>query len=183
MSPLVIPFWDCPPADACLLGVDFLDRIARQSRRAGFGEVIVRPGPDAIRKLPERFLIVFPNLLLSDRGWKRLHSLEADCDTLTALSTSDSIALIRSKDADLIRAAFAASRNYQELLARLRSRLRSDTWAWQVRIRLFLKANAIERTSKGGCCAASSRILKASCPDISNAGFPLRSPEGWQRRE
>jgi phosphatidylglycerophosphate synthase len=127
MSPLVIPFWDsCPSADTWLLGVDFLDRIARQSRRAGFGEVIVRPGSDDIRKLPERFLIVFPNLLLSDRGWKRLHSLEADCDTLTALSTSDSIALIRSKDADLIRAAFAASRNYPELLSRLRSRLRSD---------------------------------------------------------
>jgi phosphatidylglycerophosphate synthase len=126
MSPLVIPFWDsCPSADTRLLGVEFLDRIARQSRRAGFGEVILRPGSDDIRKLPERFLIVFPNLLLSDRAWKRLHSLEAECDTVTALSTSDSIALIRSKDANLIRAAFAASRDYPELLRRLRSRLRS----------------------------------------------------------
>jgi hypothetical protein len=74
---LIIPFWSsCPSPDLRLLGVEFEDRIVLQSRKSGFKKFLLQPGPDEIEQLPEQFLVLFPNLLLSDGAWKRLNTLE-----------------------------------------------------------------------------------------------------------
>jgi hypothetical protein len=70
---LIIPFWNaCPSAHVRLLGLDFEDRLALQAQKLGFKQVITRLRPREAAQLTESFLVLFPDVLLSDAGWKRL---------------------------------------------------------------------------------------------------------------
>ncbi|HEY5777847.1 MAG TPA: hypothetical protein VIT00_03870, partial [Terrimicrobiaceae bacterium] len=110
---LLIPFWNsCPAPNDRLLGVDFHDRIALQSRRSGFKKILTRLGPDEVQDLPEQFLLLSPDLLLSDAAWKRLMALEPERETLTTAEETDSFALVRCADAKFLRQAFQESDSY-----------------------------------------------------------------------
>jgi phosphatidylglycerophosphate synthase len=122
---LIIPFWkSCPSPHLRSLGVEFEDRILLQSRKSGFKKFLLHPGPDEIERLPEQFLVLLPNLLLSDGAWKRLNTLEVASDTLTMARQTDSLALVCCKDAGFVAGAFRESGSWSELLARLRARLK-----------------------------------------------------------
>jgi phosphatidylglycerophosphate synthase len=125
INTLVIPFWkSCPSPGLRLLGIKFKDRIALQSRRSGFESLVLPREPGGIEQLPEEFLIFFPNLLLTDSGWKQLNALEPASDTLTMISGTDSFALVRCRDADFIAGAFQKSDSYSDLLDNLGARLK-----------------------------------------------------------
>jgi phosphatidylglycerophosphate synthase len=124
---LIIPFWrSCPSPDLRLLGVEFEDRIVLQSRQSGFKKFLLQPGPDEIEQLPEQFLVLFPNLLLSDGAWKRLNTLELASDAMTMARETDSLALICCKNAGFVAGAFRESDSYSGLLAKLRARLKCE---------------------------------------------------------
>jgi phosphatidylglycerophosphate synthase len=124
---LIIPFWkSCPSPHLGLLGVEFGDRVVLQSRRSGFKKFLLHLAPDEIEEVPEQFLVILPNLLLSDGAWKRLNTLEVACDTLTMARETDSLALVRCEDAEFVADAFRESGSYSELLARLRARLKCE---------------------------------------------------------
>jgi phosphatidylglycerophosphate synthase len=124
---LIIPFWQsCPSPRLRLLGVEFERRITLQARKSGFKKLLFRPAPDEIEQLPEQFLVLFPNLLMSDDAWKRLNALEAGCDTMTMARETDSFALVRCKDAGFATGALRESASYFELLASFRARLKRE---------------------------------------------------------
>jgi phosphatidylglycerophosphate synthase len=128
---LIIPFWKSSPSPRFrLLGVEFEDRIVLPSRKSGFKKFLLRPGPGEIEQLPEQFLILLPNLLLSDGAWKRLRMLEVACDTLTMPGETDSLGLIRCKNAEVVAGAFRESGSYSELLAKLRARLKCEFFSF-----------------------------------------------------
>jgi phosphatidylglycerophosphate synthase len=106
--------------------MEFKDRIVLQSHRSGFKNLVLLPEPGVIVRLPETFLLFFPNLLLTESGWKQLKALEPAADTLTAISGTDSFALVRCKDAKFISEAFEKSRSRDDLLAKLGARLKRE---------------------------------------------------------
>ena len=125
---LIVPFWNsCPSPHFRLLGVEFADRILFPSRRSGFKNFLLRPGPDEVDPLPEQFLILYPDLLLSDGAWHQLRMLEVACDTLTIPRETDSLSLVRCKDAETVASAFRESGTYPELMAKLRARLKCES--------------------------------------------------------
>ena len=127
---LLIPFWDsCPASHLRLLGLDFEDRIALQSHKLGFKRILTRIGPGEIRELPEQFLVFFPNVLLSDRAWERLKSLEPAGETLTMSDETDSFAVVRCRDTEFISRAFEESESYPMFLNRLKARLQCEVVA------------------------------------------------------
>ena len=124
---LIIAFWkSCPSPHLRLLGMEFEERIVLQSRQSGFKKLLLHPGPDVVEQLPEQFLLLRPNLLLSDGAWKRLNLLEVACDTLTMARETDSLALVCCKDAEFVAGAFRDSGTYLELQAKLRARLKCE---------------------------------------------------------
>jgi len=124
---LIIPYWEsCPPSHLRLLGMEFKDRIVLQSRKSGFKKFVFRPGPGEIQQLSEQFLILFPNLLLSDDVWKRLNALEPECETLTMSNETDSLAVVRCKDAAFVSRVFRESSSYSVLLFKLNARLKRE---------------------------------------------------------
>jgi 1L-myo-inositol 1-phosphate cytidylyltransferase / CDP-L-myo-inositol myo-inositolphosphotransferase len=121
---LVIPFWSASPsAHVRLLGLDFEDRLALQAQRFGFTQIITRLRPGEASELPEAFLLLFPNVLLSDAGWKRLSALKPDPETLTLIDGVDSLAAVRCSDRGFLSSAFEACESYPALLATLKERL------------------------------------------------------------
>jgi phosphatidylglycerophosphate synthase len=124
---LIIPFWQsCPSPHLRLLGVEFEDRIKLQARKSGFRKFQFQRGSDGIEKPPEQFLLLFPNLLVSDEAWKRLNAVQAGCDTLTMAGETDSFAVVRCRDAGVFGSALRESDSYFELLASLRARLKPE---------------------------------------------------------
>jgi phosphatidylglycerophosphate synthase len=124
---LIIPYWEnCPSPNFRLLGVEFKDRIASQSRKAGFKKLLLYPGSDALEELPERFLILLPNLLLSDSAWKHLNRLNLRCDSLALAEEIDSVALVCCKDTKFVAGAFRECGSYSELVICLSARLRRE---------------------------------------------------------
>jgi phosphatidylglycerophosphate synthase len=124
---LIIPYWEnCPSPKLRLLGMEFKDRIVAQSRKAGFKKLLLYPGPNAFDELPERFLILLPNLLLSDSAWKHLNRLDLGCDSLTMVKEIDSLALVRCKDAEFVAGAFRGCATYSEFLTCLSARLKRE---------------------------------------------------------
>lgn len=121
---LIIPYWDsCPPSHLRLLGVNFEDRIVLQSRRSGFKKFLSRPESD---EMPEQFLVLLPNLLLSDGAWKRLNSLEPGSETLTMASETNSLAIVRCDDAAFLSRVFKQSDSYSVLLDKLSAHLKRE---------------------------------------------------------
>ena len=124
---LLIPFWDsCPASHLRLLGLDFEDRIALQCHSLGFKRILTRIGPGEIRELPEQFLVFFPNILLSDRAWERLKSLEPAGESLTMSDETDSFAVVRCGDTEFISRTFEESESYPALINRLKARLQRE---------------------------------------------------------
>jgi phosphatidylglycerophosphate synthase len=124
---LLIPYWDsCPDSHLRLLGVDFESRIVLQSARSGFKKFLFRPVADEIRELPERFVILLPNLLLSDGAWKKLSSLEPAPETLTIAGETNSLAVVRCQDPAFLLRVFQESTSYPDLLEHLGARLKRE---------------------------------------------------------
>jgi phosphatidylglycerophosphate synthase len=127
---LLIPFWDsCPASHLRLLGMDFEDRIALQCHKLGFKRILTRIAPGESRELPEQFLVFFPNILLSDRAWERLKSLEPPRETLTMSDETDSFGVVRCGDAEFISRAFEESESYPVFINRLKPRLQREVIA------------------------------------------------------
>ena len=121
---LIIPFWDaCPAAHVRLLGLDFEDRVALQAQKLGFKQIITRLSVGEASELPEAFLVLFPDVLLSDVGWQRLSALRPEPETLTMVDGMDSLAAVRCSDREFVSSAFDTSESYPSLLATLRARL------------------------------------------------------------
>jgi phosphatidylglycerophosphate synthase len=121
---LIIPFWSASPsAHARLLGLDFEDRVALQAQRFGFKQIITRVGPGEITELPEGFLVLFPDVLLSDAGWKRLSALQPEPETLTLIDGIDSLAAVRCSDRRFVSSTLETCESYPALLATLKGRL------------------------------------------------------------
>ena len=135
---LIIPFWNaCPSADARLLGLDFEDRVALQAQKLGFKQVITRLGPGEATQLPEVFLVLFPDVLLSDAAWKRLSALQPEPETLTLVNGLDSLAAVRCSDRQFLFSAFETCEKHRALLAKLKARLGckrislgEQDWVW-----------------------------------------------------
>ena len=124
---LLIPFWDtCPASHLRLLGVDFEDRIALQAHKLGFRRIVTRFRPEELRELPERFVIFFPNVLLSDQAWERLKCLEPGGETLTMPDATDSVAVVCCEDKEFLARAFQEAESYPELVTRLEGRLKRE---------------------------------------------------------
>ncbi len=124
---LLIPFWDtCPASHLRLLGVDFEDRIALQAHKLGFRRILTRFRPEELRELPERFVIFFPNVLLSDQTWERLQGLQPGCETLTTPDATDSVAVVCCEDREFLARAFQEAESYPELVTRLEERLKRE---------------------------------------------------------
>ncbi len=124
---LLIPFWSaCPSAHVRLLGIDFDDRIALQAQKLGFKQISTRLTPLELAELPEAFLLLFPNVLLTDTAWKRLRSLQPEGETLIMADGIDSLAIVRCSDRQFLSRAFQESESYPALVARLKARLRCE---------------------------------------------------------
>ena len=121
---LVIPFWGaCPSAHVRLLGLDFEDRVALQAQKLGFKQVITRLRLREAAELPEGFLVLFPDVLLSDAGWKRLSALQPEPETLTMVGGTDSLAAVRCSDRRFLSSTFETCESYPALVAKLKERL------------------------------------------------------------
>ena len=135
---LIIPFWNaCPSAHVRLLGLDFEDRVALQAEKLGFKQVITRLRPGGAAQVAEGFLVLFPDVLLSDAGWKRLSALQPELETLTIVDGIDSVAAVRCSDRQFLSSAFEESESYPDLVAKFKARLGSkcislgeQDWVW-----------------------------------------------------
>jgi phosphatidylglycerophosphate synthase len=124
---LVVPYWKaCPAPRLRLLGVEFEDRIVWQSRRAGFRNFLLQHEVNLGEQLPEQFLVLFPNLLLSDAAWKRLKEFVLAPDTVTIFKETESVSIIRCGDAKFLADAFRDALSYPELLTKLSARLKRE---------------------------------------------------------
>jgi 1L-myo-inositol 1-phosphate cytidylyltransferase / CDP-L-myo-inositol myo-inositolphosphotransferase len=135
---LIIPFWNaCPSAHVRLLGLDFEDRVALQAQKLGFKQVITRLRPGETAQLAEGFLVLFPDVLLSDAGWRRLSALQPEPETLIIVDGIDSVAAVRCCDRQFLSSAFEASESYPVLVAKFKAglgckciRLGEQDWVW-----------------------------------------------------
>ena len=135
---LIIPFWNaCPSAHVRLLGLDFEDRVALQAQKLGFKQVITRLRPGEAAQLGENFLVLFPDVLLSDAGWKRLSALQPEPETVTIVDGIDSVSAVRCSDRQFLSSAFEESESYPALVAKFKARLGSkcislgeQDWVW-----------------------------------------------------
>jgi phosphatidylglycerophosphate synthase len=117
---LIVPFWQaCPAPDLRLLGVKFKDRIVLPARKSGFENVAFRCGAEDVNRFPQEFLILRPNLLLSEAAWKQLHGLAPTPDSLTIARETNSVALLRCEDVRFLSEAFRSSCSFDELLKNL----------------------------------------------------------------
>ena len=124
---LVVPYWKvCPAPRLRLLGVEFEDRIVCQSRRAGFRNFVLQHEANVGEELSEQFLVLLPDILLSDAAWKRLKGFVLAPDTLTSIKETESVSLVRCGDAKFLADAFRNSPSYPELLAKLSARLKRE---------------------------------------------------------
>jgi phosphatidylglycerophosphate synthase len=135
---LIIPFWNaCPSAHVRLLGLDFEDRVALQAQKLGFKQIITRLRTGEATELPEAFLVLFPDVLLSDAGWKRLSAFRPDPETLTMVDGIDSLAAVRCTDREFLSSVFETSESYPSFVATLEARLGcqrihlgEQDWVW-----------------------------------------------------
>ncbi|HEY5812842.1 MAG TPA: CDP-alcohol phosphatidyltransferase family protein [Terrimicrobiaceae bacterium] len=122
---LLIPHWEgCPPSNLQVLGVSFGERIIQQARKAGFKKILQGP---KLSDVPSQFLILSPNILLSDAGWRRLNSLEPREQTLTVPSETNCLAIIRCQDTDFVSRTLEESDSYSILLTKLSAQLGRET--------------------------------------------------------
>jgi len=122
---LIVPFWNtCPSAHVRVLGLDFEDRVALQAQKLGFRQIITRLRTGNATELPETFLVLFPDVLLSDAGWKRLRALRPEPDTLTIVDGIESPVAVRCSDRQFLFSVFETSESYPSLLGTLKARLR-----------------------------------------------------------
>jgi phosphatidylglycerophosphate synthase len=123
---LVIPFWSASPsAHVRLLGLDFEDRLALQAQKFGFKQIITRVRPGGATELPESFLLLFPDVLFSEAGWKRLSALQPEPETLTLVVGIDSVAAVRCSDRRFLSSTLEVCESYPTLLGILKGRLGS----------------------------------------------------------
>ena len=135
---LIIPFWNaCPAAHVRLLGLDFEDRVALQAQKLGFKQIITRLQPGEATQLAEAFLVLFPDVLLSDAAWARLSALQPEAETLTMVDGMDSLVAVRCSDRQFLSSVFETSESYGALVAKLRARLGcqrtslgEQEWVW-----------------------------------------------------
>jgi phosphatidylglycerophosphate synthase len=121
---LIVPFWQaCPAPDLRLLGVKFKDRIVLPARKSGFENVVLSPSAEDINRFPREFLILRPNLLLSEAAWKQLNGLASTPDSLTMIRQTDSIALLGCEHVRFLSDAFRSSGSFDELLEILSHRM------------------------------------------------------------
>ena len=127
--------------------MEFKDRIVLQSHRSGFKNLVLLPEPWNRHPLPEAFLLFLPNLLLTESGWKQLKALEPASDTLTMISETDSLALVRCKDAKFVSEALSGIRVPTiDLLASLGTRLKRESSLQRARV-----DHVSERGGLSGC--------------------------------
>jgi phosphatidylglycerophosphate synthase len=135
---LIIPFWNaCPAAHVRLLGLDFEDRVALQAQKLGFKRITTRLQAGEATQLPEAFLVLFPDVLLSDAAWARLSALEPKAETLTVVDGMESLVAVRCSDRQFVSSLFETSESYGALVGKLktqlgsqRTRLGEQEWVW-----------------------------------------------------
>ncbi|OGR96423.1 MAG: hypothetical protein A2902_06475 [Elusimicrobia bacterium RIFCSPLOWO2_01_FULL_64_13] len=101
------------PRDRKVLGLSLIERLEKPARRNGFrAEVISRGG--APGGAPGVFAVVFPRLVLSASGWKKLALAVPGPETALFAGGTDAVALVRTEKKDRVLEALSRCRGPED---------------------------------------------------------------------
>lgn len=147
---VIIPFTLLfPEPNLKVLGLQLENRLLLTAKKAGFKNIFFLKNGEKLTHVPEEFLVVFPNVLLSMSTWGNLRQFVSTQEALYDSDLTDSVFLVRTKDGKRVLDILQECRVPSEILKKIKSFLKVFPLPLREEDRITLESekdmNSVER--------------------------------------